>query len=317
MHSQRRNCQRWEFCSEAVPAPVQFAGQRGAVRFELPVEAKTLVSLTHHYPPATQGPTTGMAMYYNSVEDLFQPGTTDANNIEYFIQSTDTDNASTVAEGSAVTDSAYAWTKVTDEVEIVQAWVPVTREFLNDNAGMESMILGRLAAQLDKQVSKQLMYGTGSTPELWGVTVRTNFASQAKGTDPTFDTILKAIDKVTVAGDATPDAVVMHPTDYMNLALTRTTDGIYILGNPGNAPNNPTLWGLPVRITTTVAAAAGTACVGAFRTMAQVFNNGGVIVEASSEHSTYFTERKVALAVSRRLSSANYRPTAFVKVTGL
>jgi len=132
-----------------------------------------------------------------------------------------------------------------------------------------------------------------------------------------FDTILKAIDDVAVAGDATPDAVVMHPTDWMNIALTRTVDGVYILGNPGNPISAPTLWGLPVRITTTVAAAAGTACVGAFRTMAQVFSNGGLVVEVSTEHSTYFTERKVALAVSRRLAAVNYRPTAFSKVTGL
>jgi HK97 family phage major capsid protein len=292
-------------------------GQRGTVRFELPVEAKTLVSLTHHYPPATRAQTTPSALYYNSVEDLFGQGSTDSNNIEYFIQSTDTDNTSAIAEGSAVTDSAFAWTKVTDEVEIIQAWVPVTREFLNDNAGMQSMVQGMLADRLDKYVSKQLMYGTGSTPELWGVTVRTNFASQAKGTDPVFDTIMKGIDKVTVAGDAVPDAVVLHPTDWMNLALTRTTDGIYILGNPGNPPATPTIWGLPVRVTSTVAAAAGTGCVGAFKSMAQIFNNGGVVVEASTEHSTYFTERKVALAISRRLSVANYRPTAFVKLTGL
>ncbi len=292
-------------------------GQRGSVRFELPVEAKTLVSLTNHYPPATRAQTTPSALYYNSVEDLFQGGSTSSNNIEYFIQSTDTDNAAEIAEGSAVTDSAFAWTKVTDEVEIYQTWVPVTREFLNDNEGMQSIITGMLADRLDKAVSKALMYGTGSTPALWGVTVRTNFASQAKGTDPTFDTFLKAIDKVAVAGDATPDAIVIHPTDWMNIVLTRTSDGIYILGNPGNPPANPNLWGLPVRVTSTVAAAAGTACVGAFRSMAQVFNNGGLTVEASNEHSTYFTERKVALALSRRLSAVNYRPTAFVKVTGL
>lgn len=292
-------------------------GQRGTVRFEIPVEAKTLVSLTHHYPPATRAQTTPSALYYNSVEDLFMSGTTDSNNIEYFVQSTDTDNTAAVAEGSAVTDSAFAWTKVTDEVEIIQAWVPVTREFLNDNAGMQSMVQGMLADRLDKYVSKQLMYGTGSTPELWGVTVRTNFASQAKGTDPTFDQIMKGIDKVTVAGDATPDAVVLHPTDWMGLALTRTTDGIYILGNPGNPIATPTIWGLPIRVSSTVAAAAGTGCVGAFKSMAQIFNNGGVIVEASTEHSTYFTERKVALSISRRLSVANYRPTAFCKLTGI
>jgi HK97 family phage major capsid protein len=292
-------------------------GERGTVRFELPVEAKTLVTLTHHYPPATRAQTTPSALYYNSVEDLFQSGSTNSNNIEYFIQTTDTDNAAEIAEGSAVTDSAFAWTKVTDEVEVYQTWIPVTREFLNDNEGMQSIVTGMLADRLDKAVSKALMYGTGTTPALWGVTVRTNFASQAKGADPTFDTFLKAIDKVSVAGDATPDAIVIHPTDWMNLCLTRTSDGVYILGNPGNPIAAPTLWGLPIRVSSTVAAAAGTACVGAFKSMAQIFNNGGLVVEASSEHSTYFTERKIALALSRRLSAVNYRPIAFVKVTGL
>lgn len=292
-------------------------GQAGTVRFELPVEAKTLVSLTHHYPPAERLQTTGSALYYNSVEDLFASGSTDSNNIEYFIQTTDTDNTAAVAEGSAVTDSAFAWTKTTDEVEIIQAWVPVTREFLNDNAGMQSMIQGMLAARLDKYVSKQLMYGTGTTPELWGCSVRSGVQTQAKSTDPAFDAILKAITLVTVTGDATPDAVVIHPTDWQNLVLTRTSDGIYILGNPGNPVATPSVWGLPVRVSSTVAASAGTAVVGAFRTMAQVYSNGGVMVEASTEHSTYFTERKVALAISRRLGVAHYRPSAFAKVTGL
>ena len=292
-------------------------GAGGKVRFELPVEAKTVATLSDHYPQATRAQTTGSALYYNSVEDLFQSGQTNSNNIEYFIQTTDTDNAAAVAEGSAVTDSAFSWTKTTDEVEIVQTWIPVTREFLNDNAGMQSMIFGMLAARLDKLVSKALMYGTGSTPALWGATVRTGFQTQAKGADPTFDAVLKAITLVTVTGDATPDAIVMHPTDWQNLVLTRTSDGLYILGNPGNAPANPNLWGLPVRVSSTVAAAAGTAAVGAFRTMAQIFNNGGLTVETSTEHSTYFTERKVALALSRRLSVVHYRPSAFCKITGL
>ena len=292
-------------------------GEHGSFRFELPVEHKTVATLTDHYPAPTRAQTTGMALYYNSVEDLFRSGTTDANSIAYFIQSTDTANAAFVAEGSAVTDDVYTWTYTTDEVETVQAWIPVTREFLNDNAGMQSLVTGMLMDRLNKKVSQELMYGTGTTPHLWGVTVRTNFASQAKGTDPIFDTFLKAIDKVTVAGDAVPDAVVIHPTDLMGMLLTRTTDGIYIMGNPANANASPTIWGLPIRATTTCAAAAGTACVGAFGTMAQVFNNGGLVVEASTEYSTYFTERKVALAVSRRLSAVNFRPTAFVKVTGL
>ena len=291
-------------------------GERGTVRFELPVQAKTLVTLADHYPPAQRERSTMMAMYYGDVEELFAPGTTDSNNIEYFIQTTDTNNAATVAEGSAVTDSAMVWTKTTDEVETIQAWIPVTREFLNDNAGIQSVVTGRLALQCQAEFNQQILSGTGTTPQLWGAFIRTGFQTQAKATDPAFDAVGKAILKVQVTGDATPDAIVFHPTDWWNLKLTRTTDGIYILGNPGDGNAAFSLWGLPVRLSTGIGS-AGTAGVGAFRTYAQIFNNGGVVVEASSEHSTYFTERKVALAVSRRASLASYRPSAFCTVTGL
>jgi HK97 family phage major capsid protein len=291
-------------------------GERGTVRFELPVQAKTLVTLADHYPPADRQQTTGMAMFYGDVEDLFAPGSTDSNNIEYFIQTTDTNNAATIAEGSAVTDSAMVWTKTTDEVETIQAWIPVTREFLNDNAGIQSVVTGRLAMQVQAEFNQQILSGTGTTPQLWGAFIRTGFQTQAKGADPAFDAVGKAILKVQVTGDAIPDAIVFHPTDWWNLKLTRTTDGIYILGNPGDGNAAFSLWGLPVRLSTGIGS-AGTAGVGAFKQYAQIFNNGGVTVEASSEHSTYFTERKVALAVSRRASLASYRPSAFATVTGL
>ena len=301
----------------AAPALKAMAGgAQGTVRFELPVEAKTLVTLADHYPAADRQQTTGMAAYYGDVEDLFQPGTTDSSNIEYFVQTTNTTNAAAVAEGSAVTDSVYVWTKVTDEVETVQAWIPVTREFLNDNSGMQSIVTGRLTYELQAKTNQQLLSGTGTTPQLWGAAIRVGFQTQARGTDPVFDAAGKAILKVQVTGDATPDAIVFHPTDWWNLRLTRTTEGIYILGNPGDATGAFTLWGLPVRLSTGVGA-AGTALVGAFKQYAQVFNHGGVVVEASTEHSTYFTERKVALAVSRRLSIASYRPSAFATITGI
>jgi hypothetical protein len=291
-------------------------GGTGTVRFELPVESKTLVTLADHYPPAERLRTTGMAAFYGDVEDLFAPGSTDSSNIEYFIQTTNTTNAAAVAEGSAVTDSAYVWTKTTDEVETIQAWIPVTREFLNNNAGMQSMVTGRLGYELQAKVNQQLLSGTGTTPQLWGAFIRVGFQTQAKGADPVFDAIGKAIKLVTITGDAPADAIVMHPTDWWNMRLTRTTQGIYILGNPGDAGATFSLWGLPVRVSTGIGA-AGTAGVGAFKQYAQVFNNGGVVVEASTEHSTYFTERKVALAVSRRLSVASFRPSAFATVTGL
>jgi HK97 family phage major capsid protein len=304
------------FTDNAEKLKAMAGGAPGTVQFTLPVEAKTLVTLADHYPPADRQRTTGMAAYYGDVEDLFAPGSTSSSNIEYFIQTTNTTNAAFVAEGSAATDSAYVWTKTTDEVEEIQAWIPVTRAFFTDNDGMQSVVTGRLQYELQAEVNQQILSGTGTTPQLWGAFIRVGFQTQAKAADPAFDAVGKAILKVQVTGDAIPDAIVFHPTDWWNLKLTRTTDGIYILGNPGDSGNAFQLWGLPVRLSTGIGA-AGTAGVGAFRQYAQIFNNGGVLVEASTEHSTYFTERKIAIAVSRRMSLASYRPSAFATVTGL
>jgi HK97 family phage major capsid protein len=290
----------------------------GSVHFPLAADLKTVLTTGDYTSQASRLQTTGSALYYGDVENLFQHGTTTAKNIEYYIQTTDTNNAAATAEGVAVTDSAFSYTLTTDEVETVQAWIPVTRESLSDDQFTMSLVSSRLALELQKVCSQIMLSGTGTTPIPWGVAVRTGVQTQAKGTDPAFDAIHKAIVLVQVTGDSTPDAICMHPTDWQNLRLTRTVDGVYILGNPA-AGDEPTLWGLPVRQTIGVLAngAAGTALVGAFGSQAMVVTNGGLSVEISTEHSTYFTERKAAIAMSRRFAVAGFRPNAFAKVTGL
>lgn len=183
---------------------------------------------------------------------------------------------------------------------------------------MQTTVLSLLAIRLRKLSSQIMLSGTGTTPIPWGVAVRSGMQTQAKGADPAFDAIHKAMTLVQVTGDSTPDAICIHPTDWQNLRLTRTVDGVYILGNP--AESGPAyLWGLPVRKTIGVVSngSAGTALVGAFGTMAMVVERRGLTVEVSTEHSTFFTERKVAVALSRRFTMAGFRPNAFAKVTGL
>lgn len=289
-------------------------GARGSARFEIPADLKTVVTIGTSY--ATQPSQVGReesALFFGDVEPYFPSGQTDSASIVGYIQSTDTDNAAFVAEVTAVTDSAFVWTPTTDEVEDVQTWIPISRNLLSDEPQMQSVITGMLAKRLQKTISDDLLNGTGTTPVIWGVFTRTGFQTQAKGADPTFDAVHKAITKVRVTGDANPNLAVFHPNDWEAIRLTRTTDGIYILGNP-TEPGPMRIWGLPVVVSTGMTENTGGVVDTSY---SMIFNNGGTTVEVSTEHSTYFTERKVALALSRRLGVFHYRPSAACTITGI
>lgn len=289
-------------------------GGRGTVSFDLKTDLKTTILTTVHNPQPDRRQDTGMALYFGDVEGRFPHGATGSKSIDYFIQTTDTDNAAAVAEVTAPTDSAYAWTLTTDPIETVSAWIPASHESMADNIGLQSTVTGRLALQLQKKSNQLILSGTGTTPQPWGVFTRTGFQTQAKGADPAFDAVHKAITLVEVTGDAPVDNIFMHPTDWQNMRLTRTIDGIYILGNPADGVT-PNLWGIPVSKTTGIGAAgtAGVCSSGMF----EVVEREGLTVEISTEHSTFFTERKVAILLRRRFAVADYRPSAAATVTGL
>ncbi|HSW43166.1 MAG TPA: phage major capsid protein [Patescibacteria group bacterium] len=291
------------------------SGGRGSASWTMTdAEYKALLTLADISPQADRQETVPSAQYLADVTPLFQTGATDSNNLEYFEETTYISTAAEVAEGTAVADATLDFTLRTDNVTEISVWIPVTRQSLDDNAGLQSYVGGRLRHMLNARRSLQLIGGDGTPPNLSGVLDRSGIQTQPRGADPSMDAIHRAITRVAVAGDATPDAIVAHPNDWQEIRLTRTADGIYILGNPGD-PGTKQLWGLPVVTTTSIA--EHTALVGAFRSMAQVFNRDGITVEASTEHEGYFTQRRVALLVYQRLALCVYRPAAFCTVTGI
>lgn len=283
-------------------------------RFEVPADLKTVVTIGTSY--ATQPEQVGRAesaLFFGDAEPYFPHGSTSQASVVGYIQTTDTDNAAAVAEVTAATDSAFVWTPVTDEVEDVQTWIPASRNLLSDEPAMQSTITGMLAKRLQKKSNSYILNGTGTTPVPWGVFIRTGFQTQAKGTDPTFDAVHKAITKVRVTGDAEPNLACFHPNDWEAIRLTRTTDGVYILGNPTEA-GPMRIWGLPVVVSTGMTENTGGVVDTSYTT---IFENGGVIVEVSTEHSTYFTERTIAISLVRRFAAFHYRPSAACTITGI
>jgi HK97 family phage major capsid protein len=258
-----------------------------------------------------------MALEERTIADLMLESNIDRGTVEYYEETTVTNNAATVTEGNAKPESALAWTLRTETARKIGTFIPATSESLDDNAALEGQIRGRLAYMVRRVEEAQLLNGDGNAPNIRGLLNRSGLQTQAKGADPTPDTVYKAMQKIrgaSGAGFAEPTGVIFHPNDWTDIKLLRTADGIYIWGNPADvAPDR--IWGLDVRQTT--AMTEGTGLVGAFRPHAEVLRRTGITITISTEHSTFFVENKVAILAEERLALAVYRPSAFCTLTGI
>ena len=107
----------------------------------------------------------------------------------------------------------------------------------------------------------------------------------------------------------------MNPSNWQKILLMKDSNGQYYGAGPFAGPQRPTLWG--VRVALTSAITANTALVGCFQTAAQIFRKGGLRVEASNSHASFFVENKIAIRAEERLALAVYRASAFGTVTNL
>lgn len=292
-------------------------GLTRTARFELPGEAKTLMTLsTYNNVPTRLPGILEMALEDATVADLMLQGSTDNNTITYMEETTVTNNAAEVDEAGLKPESALAYTERTENVRKIATWIPATKELLDDVPAMRSIIEGRLMFMVRRREEQQLLTGDGTAPNISGILDR-SIQTQAKGTDPTPDAIYKAMTKIrTGVGSigSEPTAVVFHPNDWQDIRLLRTSNDVYIFGPPSDA-GIERIWGLPIRQTT--AMTENTALVGAFRPDAQIFRRSGIEVTISTEHSDYFVYNKVAILAEERLALAVYRPKAFCSVTGI
>ena len=234
--------------------------------------------------------------------------------VKYMEETTRTHAAAETAEGATYAESAFAFTEKSSNVVKITDSVPVTDEQLADAAMMNSYINGRLTFGVRQRLDGQCLVGSGTGANLRGLKNVVGIQTQAKGADPVPDAFFKAMTKIRVTGRAVPTHHVMHPTDWQNVRLLRTADGIYIWGSPAEA-GPERLWGLPV--VQSDADAAATGYVGSFQpAWVSLFERQGVDVQVGYV-GTQFAEGKRTVRADARAALVFFRPAAFCSVTGL
>ena len=249
-----------------------------------------------------------------TVADLMLQGTTSAQKVTYYEETTFTNSAAEVAEAGLKPESALDFTLREDDVRKIATWVPVTDEMMEDVPAFESYLRGRLAFMVRQREELQLLQGNGTSPNILGLYNRSGVQTVTGYGLSTIDSILKAITEVQKDAFAEPTALVVHPNDWFEIRTSKDTTGNYLLGPATLDPDQARPWGLRVRVTTN--AIENTGLVGAFN-QAQIFRRSGISIAISTEHSDYFIYNKVAVRAEERLALAVYRPSAFCKVEAI
>lgn len=280
------------------------------------IGAKTLMATTAGWAPESRRLPGFIEAVTRPIQllDIIPMFRTGFEQVVYMEETTRTHAAAETAEGGTYAESTFAFTERTSLVRKITDSLPVTDEQLEDVEGMESYINGRLTFGIRQRLDGQILVGNGTAPNLRGIKNVVGIQTQAKGTDPVPDAFYKAMTKIRVTGRAIPTHHVMHPEDWQDIRLLRTTDGIYIWGSPSEA-GPERLWGLPV--VQQDADAAGTGYVGAFLPpFISLHERRGVDVQLGFV-GTQFTEGKRTVRGDMRAALAVPRPAAFCSVTGI
>lgn len=283
---------------------------------ELDLDLKTLLDSSSGWVPESNrtGRLVDFATRPIQVADIIPTTTTGQNAVVYMEETTFTNNAAETAEAGTYPEAVLALTEKSSPVRKIAVWIPVTDEQLEDVPQVRGYLDNRLPFMIRQRLDSQVINGNGTAPNLRGILNVVGIQTQAKGADPTPDAVYKALVKVRVTGQAMPNAVVFSPTDWQNVRLLRTADGLYIWGNPSDA-GPQRIWGLTV--TEAQALTAGTAVVGDFANFSELAVRRGVETKVTDSHSTFFIEGKQAVRADFRAAFVVYRPAAFCSVTGL
>lgn len=291
-------------------------GARGPFGMELEgIGLKTLLASSTGFVP--DSPRTADVVPFATrpiqVLDFIPVESTGVQTVKWMEKTTFTVGAVEIAEAAAYPEPTYVWTERTSPVQKIAVSLPVTDEQLDDVDGMAALLDTDLRLEARQRLDSQVINGNGTPPNLRGILNVAGIQTQAKGADPHFDAIFKALTKVRATGRAEPDVILIHSTDFQTIRLTRTADGIYIMGNPAD-PGSNRLFGVPMGVNEVLT--AGTALTGDFARYARLKERKGLEVEVGYVADN-FKEGKRTFRAQLRATLICRRAAAFCTVTGL
>ena len=230
--------------------------------------------------------------------------------IRYMQETAFTNSVGARAEGSAGSESDLTLTEQTASPKIISTYFTVSKESLSDIPYLAGLIATRGREKLLSKEDTEILYGTGLSNRLSGITTVATAYSDAMADSAVnrFDVIAAGVTQARVS-EYRPNVTFVHPTDYDLMAREKGSNGQYIL--PGAVFNGSMFSIYGCRVVATTAVTSDDFIIGDFAMGATLGIRSDVTVEISREHSSNFTAGLVTVLVEERLLLPIYRTDAF------
>ncbi len=251
-----------------------------------------------------------LPQYPRRIRSLLNTANTTSNMIEYVKELGFTNNAAVVSETAQKPESAITFESATAPVRTIAHFIHISRQAMDDAPQIQGIIDGRLRFGLDAAEEVEILTGDGTGQHLDGLISQATAYSApiVISGATTIDTLRLAMLQSALALYPA-NGIVIHPTEWARIELTKTTDGSYLFANP-QALAGPVLWGLPV--VATQAITGDDFLVGAFNMAATIWDRMGMEVLISSEDRDNFIKNMLTIRGEERLALAVYRPESLI-----
>lgn len=220
-----------------------------------------------------------------------------------YVTVADTIGATGVAEAGKIPESTFTPTLAKANVVNVAHYTKITKQLADDAPALAAYINTKMLYGLQTKVEDQIVNGNGTAPQLKGLLADGSFtdaSTQLAGAKNLFDLLL-LLQGVAETAAYEPEALVLNPMTWAQLAMEKDSQGRYLLGGPGLAANK-SVWGIPV--VTSSAVPAGKFIFGNFTQTVTIYDRQQVAVEMTGTNEDDFTHYLYTIRASRRLALA-------------
>ena len=220
-----------------------------------------------------------------------------------YVTVADTIGAAGVAEAGAIPESKFTPTLAKANVVNVAHYTKITKQLADDAPALAAYINTKMLYGLQNKVESQIVNGNGTAPQLKGLLATNSYtdaSAKLTGAKNLFDLLL-LLQGVAETAAYEPEALVLNPMTWAQLAMEKDSQGRYLLGGPGLAANK-SVWGIPV--VTSSAVPAGKFIFGNFTQTVTIYDRQQVAVEMTNTNEDDFTRYLYTIRASRRLALA-------------